>query len=120
MAEQKGVYGPIALTPRGDDGVLVGVANPEEADVIITRVTVDVTTESDGAANLQVGVAANATTADNSLITATAVGAAATIVDSVDVTQNVQKWEDDEFLTFHGSADTTGLVANAYIEYIRV
>ena len=120
MAEQKGVYGPLPLTPAGAAGILLAVANPEEADVIITRVTVDVTTESDGAANLQAGVAANATTADGTLITATAVGAAATIVDSVDVTQNVQKWEDDEFLTFHGSADTTGLVANAYIEYIRV
>lgn len=120
MAEQKGVFGPVALTARADDGILLAIANPEEAPVIITRVTVDVTTESTGAANLQVGVAANATTADGGLITATAVGAAPTIVDSVDVTQNVRRWAANQFLTFHGSAATTGLVANAYVEYIRV
>lgn len=120
MAGQKGCFGPIAMVPVNIAGILAGVANPEEVDVIITRVTVDVTTESTGAANLQVGIAANATTADDGLITATAIDGAPTIVDSVDVTQNVRKWGSGQFLTFHGSADTTGLVANAYVEYIRV
>lgn len=120
MAEGKGVFGPIALTPIAGDGIIGAVANPEEADVIITRVTVDVTTESDGAANLTAGVAANATTQNDGLIDATAIGAAPVVVDSVDATQNVAKWEADQFLTFHGSAATTGLVANAYVEYFRV
>ncbi len=119
MAEQKGMYGPFALVARGDAGILLAVPNAEEAAVIVTRVIVDKTTGSDGAANLTVGIAANATTADNGLVTATALAGAAAVIDSA-ATGISQKWGANQYLTANGSADTTGLVGNVYIEYVRV
>ncbi len=120
MSAGKGCFGPIELVPVGVAGFLAAIANPEEADVIVTRVIIDVTTEATGAANMRAGVGATATTNTDNLITDTAVGAAPVVLDSADTAGRSQKWEDDQFITIRGSADTTGLVGNAYVEYIRV
>jgi hypothetical protein len=110
---------PIAGVVATTGGAIKAIANPEGVPLIITRVLVDVTTESDGAANLTAGVAANGTTAADNLITATAVGSAPVLVDSADTTGRSRKWAADQFLNLQGSASTAGLVGTVYIEYIR-
>lgn len=125
MTEQKGAY-KVALTATtgtGGGGAL-SLANPEGSDLIVTRLVLDITTKSTGAATVDAGIAANGTTSADNLIDGLAVGAAAGVFDNIaDGGTNGkarQRWNGDQYLTVTASASLAGLVGNAYIEYVRV
>ena len=127
MSEQKGCYrAALTATAATTGGAVLSLANPEGADLIVTRFILNITTKSTGAANLDAGIAAGATTSSDNLIDGKAVGSAAGIWDSADGTDQGTNgyasatWDSDEYLTITGSATTAGLVGYAYIEYVRV
>ena len=106
---------PLTGVTATTGGAVGSWANPEGQSIIINSVTLDVTTQSTGAANVAVGVAANATTSATTFFTAQAVGSA-----GVFKSTTAAKASSSQFITVTGSADTTGLVANLYIHYTVV
>lgn len=112
----------LTATSATTGGAVLSWANPEGANIIITRLQIDVTTKSTGAANLSVGVAANGTTSSANLIDTYAIGGTEKVVDNhVDGSTNgkfTQKMTSSQFVTATGSATTAGLVATAYIHYV--
>lgn len=125
MGAQNGAY-KVALTAATDTtaGGVLSLANPEGVPLIVTRLVIDVTTPSSGAAAIDAGIAANGTTSSDTLIDGASVATAAKVLDNVsDGGTNGkarQKWGASQFLTITASASAAGMVANAYIEYIRV
>ena len=124
MAEQTGAYKVAMTAVTGTTaGGVFSIANPEGADVIITNMIVDVTTEATGSATIDAGVAANGTTSADTLFDALDVGAAAGTFNNVDDQgtngKHIQKWGSSEYVTGTASATLAGLVGNVYIEYIR-
>lgn len=124
MSAQVGAY-KTALTAADDTtaGGVLSLANPEGADLIVTRLILDVTTASTGAAAVDAGIAANGSTSADNLIDGASVatiGVLDNIEDGGTNGQAVYKWGASQYLTITASADATGLVANAYIEYKRV
>lgn len=122
MAAQNGAYKVALGVGTGNAGVL-NLANPEGVDLIVTRLVVNTTTPSTGAANIDAGIGASGASADN-LIDGQAVGTAAKVLDNVsDGGTNGkarQKWAAADYLTITASADPAGLVGHAYVEYVRV
>jgi hypothetical protein len=109
-------------TANTSGGAMGSWTPPQGGPVIIQGVTVYCTANSGGAANLSVGVAANAATNSVTLINAAAIGGAnntiivsgtgngATVSGLLTTTQAV---------TFTGSANTVGFAGKAYISYIK-
>lgn len=110
-----------AVTSNTAGGAL-SLANPEGVDLIITRLILDITTPSSGAATVDAGIAANGTTSSDTLIDGKSV-AAAGIFDNIEDQgtngKSAVKWGASEYLTITASATLAGLVGNAYIDYIR-
>lgn len=104
-------------------GAVLSVANPEGADLIVTGLILDITTEATGAATVDAGIAADGTTSADNLIDAGNVGAAVAILTNVgDGGTNgkaATKWGSSQYLTITASATLAGMVGNAYIQYIR-
>lgn len=125
MSEQKGAkkVALTAVTGTTAGGVL-SLANPEGADLIVTRLILDITTPSTGAATVDAGIAADGETSSDILIDGASVATAAKVLDNVsDGGSNGkarQKWSASQYLTITASATLAGLVGNAYIEYVRV
>lgn len=125
MSEQKGAY-RAALTAgtTTTGGDVLSLANPEGADLIITRFILNITTPATGAANADAGVAADGTTSSDTLLDGVDIGSAAAIFCNIDDQgtngQSVLTWDSDEYITVTPSATAAGLVGYAYIEYIRV
>ena len=125
MAEQKGCY-KVALvagtTTTGGD--VLSLLNPEGADLLVTRLVLNVTTDAAGGANLCAGVAADGTTSSDNLLDTVAL--AAGTFDNADADnqgtngKGIQAWDSDEYITITPSATCAGLVGYAYIEYVRV
>ena len=113
-----------ATTTTGGDAV--AIANPEGEAIYITRVMVDVTTEATGAADLNVGVAADGTTSSDTIIDGADVGTAVALFDSGDETDSGtngkigRKWASTQYVTATPSATLAGLVGSIYIEYKRL
>lgn len=103
-------------------GAVLSLANPEGVDLIVTDFILDVTTEATGAATVDAGIGASATTSDDSLIDGADVGTAAGTFDNTDNKGTnggrAVKWAADEYLTVTASATLAGLVGNAYIKWI--
>lgn len=124
MSEQNGAY-KVALTAVTGTtaGGCLSLANPEGADLIVTRLVLDITTPSTGAATVDAGIAANGSTSSDILIDGASVATAAKVLDNInDAGTNGkarQKWTSSQYLTITASATLAGLVGNAYIEYIR-
>lgn len=103
------------------------IANPEGCTLGITRVFAYFATGSTGAANLDAGIAASGAKGTDvcsamDVVQAT-VGGKLVHLPAVQVaeTENpTAKWTSTTYLTFTGSADTTGLSAKVYVEYIRL
>lgn len=125
MSEQKGAY-KVALTAATTNaaGGVLSLANPEGAAIIVTRLVLDITTNSTGAATVDAGIAADGSTSADNLIDGQSVATAAKVLDNIsDGGTNGkarQKWGATQYLTITASATTAGMVGNAYIEYIRV
>lgn len=121
---QYGAY-KVALVAAANTtaGAVLSLANPEKADLLVTRLVLDITTAGPGSTTVDAGIAANGTTSADNLIDAGAVSAIGVIDNIEDGGTNGQavvKWTSTQFLTITASAALTGLVGNAYIEYIRV
>lgn len=118
----------IAGVAATTDGAIGAILNPEGVNLLITRCTLYVKTNSTGAANLSCGVAATPTTAASDIINALAMGAAAGKYYNGQAQQVSAKtevtapaiWEAGKYINFTGSASTAGLTATLYVEYIRV
>lgn len=106
-------------------GEVAAVANPEGVPLIITDVKIYVDTPSTGAANLSVGLAANATTSDTDMINALAVNGSITGLAYHGMTALAAKgaaqvWGTTQYLTATGSASTVGFVGRLFVQYIPV
>lgn len=125
MSEQKGAY-RVALTAgtTTTGGDVLSLANPEGADLIITRFILNITTEATGSATADAGVAADGTTSSDTLLDGVNIGAAAAIFDNIDDQgtngQSVLLWGSSQYITVTPSASAAGLVGYAYVEYLRV
>jgi len=124
MGAGKGAY-KVALAALDTGGGVVSLLNPEGVDLIITRLILDVTTVSTGACTLDAGVAAAATTLDDTLIDGLDVNAAAGVFGNIDDKagngQAVIRWESNYYLTISmKTGAAAGLAGYAYIEYLRV
>ncbi len=125
MSEQKGALKAAltAATTTAVGGVLK-LVNPEGADVIIKRFTLDVTTASTGAATVDAGIDDGGDVSSDNLLDGLDVNAAAGVFDNFDDQgtngQATVKWPAGEYLVVTASATVAGLVGYAYIEYDRV
>lgn len=110
-----------AVTGTTGGGAL-SLANPEGEDILVTRLILDITTQSTGAATVDAGIAADGVTSSDTLIDGKSVATAGVFDNTEDGGTNgkgVVKWGAAQFLTITASATLAGLVGNAYIEYIR-
>ena len=124
MASQNG-HKKVALTAATDTtaGAVCAVLNDSGEDRIITSVIIDITTESAGAAAVDIGVAANGTTSNDTLIDGASVATAGTIdwVKNAGTNgANARRWNAGQYITGTASADATGMVANLYVDWIVV
>lgn len=105
-------------------GEVAAVANPEGVPLIIVDAKLYVVTPSTGGANLNVGIAAAATTSDTDMINALAVDGAITGLAYHGMTALAAKgaaqvWGATEYITATGSASTVGFVGKLFVRYIR-
>ncbi|RLD07706.1 MAG: hypothetical protein DRI32_00445 [Chloroflexi bacterium] len=124
MSEQVGAY-KVALADLDAGGGVLSLLNPEGADLIITKIVLDVTTPSTGACTVDAGVGAAATTVYDNLIDGLDVNAAVGVFDNIDDQgtngQSVLRWESGKYLTISTKTGAAAdLVGNAYIGYMRV
>lgn len=104
------------------------IANPEGVSIIILRTTLYVKVASTGGANLGIGVGASGAKATDILNDMAVNGAIAGKMYNGHAMQNTAKteitapalWTSDKYITFTGSADSTGLDATLYVEYVRL
>lgn len=112
-----------ALTGAGVHGGVQAWQNPEGAAIIITRVILDVTTQSAGAGTVSIGTTAtSATTSSANLLDTQSVAAVATLDNITDKGTNGktrQKLASGKWVTIaEASGDVTGFAGNLIIEYI--
>jgi hypothetical protein len=105
-------------------GEIAAVANPEGVPLIIVDVKIYVDTPSTGAANINVGLAADAVTSDTDMINALAINGAITGkayhgMTALAAKGEAQVWGLTQFLTATGSADSRGFVGRLFVQYIR-
>lgn len=105
-------------------GEIAAVANPEGVPLIIVDVKLYVDTPSTGAANINVGLAANATTSDTDMINALAINGAITGkayhgMTALAAKGEAQVWGTTQYLTATGSADSTDFVGRLFVQYVR-
>lgn len=114
----------VALAALDTAGGVLSVANPAGVDIIVTKVVLDVTTKSTGACTLDVGIAADGATSNDTLLDGVDVGTAAGLFDNVTNKgtngKPQVKWGASQFLTASkATGSAAGLVGNAYIHYMR-
>jgi hypothetical protein len=117
------VYKLAVAGGAGSSGVFASAANPFGYDVVITSAVLDVTTQSSGAATVDIGVGADATTSNDGLIDGLSV-AAAGIFNNEDGAgtngRSAQRWTSSTFLNVaEASGDVSGLVGNLYVTCYR-
>jgi hypothetical protein len=100
-------------------GAIAGVLNPFGVDLLIVSSALRTTTFSTGAANLDVGIGATATTSNDTLFDGLAVGTAVKSAHGAIAhgTNGVgsRVWGAAEYLTVTGSADSSGLVGELFV-----
>jgi hypothetical protein len=121
MDAQRGCFYVELEDAAGAAGCL-NQANPEEADLIITRMVLRVPAQSAGGArtlNIGTGVAG----ADNNNVFVAAAAATGATLDNMFAagagTGVAVRWGAAQFLTVTANADPADQVAALYIEYIR-
>lgn len=123
MSEQTGALKVplIAATTDAVGGVLK-LKNPEGADLIITRLVLDIVAKSNGAATVDAGVDDDGDVNSDNLIDGQSV-ATAGVYDNIKHGGTNGKasvlWPADHYLVITASATTAGMAGNAYIDYIR-
>lgn len=113
----------LTATSATTGGAVAAVANPFGYDVFIIRAIVDVTTVSTGAATLDVGVAANGTTSNDTLLDGVDVNAATGTFDNITNKgtngKATKKWGSSQYVTATGSATTAGMVGTLTLLCVR-
>lgn len=113
----------LTATAATTGGAVAAWQNPEAGAILITNVVLDVTTQSTGAAALDVGTTAtNATTSSDTLLDGVSVAAAGTFDNVTDKGTNGksrQRLASGKWVTVTGSADTAGLVGFLYVYYVN-
>lgn len=124
--------GGLSYTITGGTATTGGIAsipNPEGVDLIMRDARFYVSANSTGAANLTIGTAPSpGTAATNSLLTATAMAAAAGKIFDLGIGGTVvateltatAKWGSADYIVVNGSATTAGLSGILYVDYYRV
>lgn len=105
-------------------GEIAAVANPEGVPLIIQDVKIFIDTPSTGAANINVGLAADAVTSDTDMINALAINGAVTGkayhgMTALAAKDEAQVWGTTQYLTATGSADSSDFVGRLFVQYIR-
>jgi hypothetical protein len=119
---------PVTGTTSTTGGAMCSIANPEGQTIYILRSYLVVTTASTGAANINVGVGATATTDASDMINALAINGA--ITDKIYNGNTIQgttktevsapaAWEASKYVNCTGSASSAGFTGTLYVEYIR-
>lgn len=112
---------PLTATTSTGGGAVASVANPEGADLVITHIALNVKTKSTGAANLDIGVAANGTTSADNLLDGVDVGTAAGVFDNVTNKgtngKTILAWGKTQYLTVTASASVAGIEGDLIVEY---
>lgn len=123
MPKQTGSY-KLALTAATSNaaGGVLKVRNDFGADVIITRLVLDVTTKSTGVATLDAGVHATGAASADNVIDGLDVNTAAGVFDNVKNGGTNGKaavaWPAGQYIVITASATVAGLVGNAHVEFI--
>lgn len=125
--------GALCITITGENNAAAGglgaIANPEGVNVLILRATLVVLEPSAGAANLRLGLGAAATNPNDIMADeAMALGAGVPAPFNGFARQNGADtaiavpaiWTPALNIVATGSANTTGLVARLFVEYIRI
>lgn len=115
---------PLTGVAATTGGAIASVANPEGVPLIIEDVKLYVDTPSTGAANINVGLAAAATTDDTDMINALAINGSITGkayhgMTALAAKGEAQVWGTSQFLTATGSATSVGFAGRLYVRYIR-
>lgn len=121
--EQTGSY-RVALGAGDAAGGILSVQNPEGADLIITRIVLDVTTKTADACTADFGMSGGSVASSDNLIDGLDLNAATGVFDNLGNAgtngKTRQKWPASQYLT--GSKATgaaAGLVGYAHIHYVR-
>jgi hypothetical protein len=114
----------VALTAPASATNCFSWANPESVAILVTRLTLDITTQSTGACSVDFGyTATTSTTSSDTLIDGLSVATAGTYDNIENQGTNgkaTAKMAVGKWITGTTSADATGLVGYAYIEYILI
>jgi len=106
--------GPFVGLVATTGGAIGAWTNNLGYDILVTSAYFDVTTPSVGAANITVGqTPTSIVTASANLIAAASVAAVAFLSSGLGV-----KVKAGQFITLQGSADTTGLIGNLYLDWV--
>lgn len=110
-----------ATTTTGGD--CISWANPTGETIMIENVVLDITTQATGAANAEVGVAANGTTSSSTLMNTIDIGSAAAVFTAANdggvAGQSFRKATSSQYVTMTPSATAAGLVGT-YAIYYRI
>jgi len=128
MDEIMPIVARVALAAVDTAGGVFSFQNPHAEPILVTKLILDVTTESTGACTLDCGPAANATTLNDTLIDAANV-ATAGVFDNIDdqgtnglaTVKVAENGGAADFVTGSvASGASAGIVGFAYIEYIKL
>lgn len=127
-APQLGAFSVTITGGTATTGGIASIPNPEGIPLVLRDVRLYVTANSTGAANLTIGTAPSpGTAATNSLLTATAMAAAAGKIYSGEIGGTVvgtdltatATWGSADYIVVNGSASTAGLSAILFVDYYR-
>jgi len=108
-----------ATTTTGGD--CISWVNPTGETIIVEDIVLDITTAATGAANAEVGVAANGTTSSSTLINTCDIGSAAAVFSATNDGgaggQSYRKMTSTQYITMTPSATAAGLVGTYMIKY---
>ena len=106
-----------------DGGKIGAIANPEGRALLVLGVAIVKSTPSTGAANVDVGIAADADTSSDTLIDGAALNGAGTLCTGANAGTNGkvgQVWGATQYLTLTGSADSSGFVGDMTVFYVPI
>lgn len=115
----------VALGVADTAGGVLAWANPTGGSILVQRVILDVTTKATGACTLDVGVAANGTTLNDTLLDGVDVGTAAGVFDNIE-NQGIngvaaKKVTASQYVTASmATGAAAGLVGYAYVHYFPI
>ena len=109
----------VALGVADTGGGVLSWQNPESLPILVTSVDVRTTTKSTGASTIDVGVSANDTTSDDTLIDGADTGTAAGLFSSAAKAVLDENGGTTDYITgSKASGACAGLVGYAYIQYV--